>query len=416
MKPLAQKQETALLLKFCLSLVSVLVYGCATPTGTDNSSNEVKSKVNSQRERPVLPKNESPSIVHNNVKGEPPRAEPPRAELPRAESPRADAPTPGPASEARPTIIYFEAEPPAGLSGKSITLLWQTENTDRVQIAETATNKLWGNLQKKGELSAVLNMPTSYRLTARRGAGGTPELEVTEEIRVVVATPRIIGDPSTGPQIREFFADPPALRIGRVTKLKWHVVGAESAKISCDDRTIFSESAKIVRGNPDKEDVPLVVQRPGLPASPGDRKTDALKPLSGVKPRNEGLLAKPISPNTVRVLTPLRGEHSFKPTKTTKCQLIASKEGKVLEDALTITIIPTISRFEVLPVGKSEVKLIWETEGADSVEIDGISKPLKQKGEMIVPRSKASQYRITAGGTTKEPFDKTSKRILVPKL
>lgn len=321
------------------------------------------------------------------------------------------SPKPPEPSALSPTIIFFQADPPSIMSGNPVMLEWQTEDADSVQLSAQPGGAV-PNVEKSGSKEVKPGVTTTYKLTVRSNIGGQKYAEVSEDLRILVSIPKIRSEESRGPQIRIFSANPPAMRPSKQTTIKWEVSNTERITISCDDGTkmdgriqsaaeapdIKSETAKLLDRNQVRIPPIRTPRTPQLNDARDKVVTPKLLPLDA----NQDLISQ-------------QGERFFKPTKTTKCTLVAAKAAQNVKDEITITVIPVVKQFELQPAGKDTYRLIWNVDGADSVRIEGIDDKLPSKGDRIVTPNKDLQYRITAKGSSKEPFDFAKKVIRIPK-
>ena len=181
----------------------------------------------------------------------------------------------------QPRIRQFTATPRRVAKGETATLVWETEDADRVSITGI------GSVAPNGTATVTVNEATTYVLTAANDHG-----EVSTSVAVTVTEPRV-----EAPQIIRFVATPAQLAGAGTTTLVWEVrnsddvtiteigdVGASgSSTVSVSETKTFTLTARneageinatavvtVVDGSPAKilefNAMPAVVKEPGDPS------------------------------------------------------------------------------------------------------------------------------------------------------
>ena len=116
----------------------------------------------------------------------------------------------------QPRIRQFTATPMTVAKGETVTLVWETEDADRVSIDAI------GSVAPNGTATVTVNEATTYVLTAANDHG-----EVSATAAVSVTEPRV-----EAPQVIRFLATPAQVPSGGTTTLVWEVRNSDDVTIT----------------------------------------------------------------------------------------------------------------------------------------------------------------------------------------
>ena len=116
----------------------------------------------------------------------------------------------------QPRIRQFTATPMTVAKGETVTLVWETEDADRVSIGGI------GSVAPNGTATVTVNEATTYVLTAANDYG-----EVSATVAVSVTQPRV-----EAPQVIRFLATPAQVPSGGTTTLVWEVRNSDDVTIT----------------------------------------------------------------------------------------------------------------------------------------------------------------------------------------
>ena len=124
---------------------------------------------------------------------------------------------------APPEILEFSASATSAPAGDPVTLSWRAREAAEIEIEDNRGQLVdtEGSDPTEGAVEVTLERDTSYTLTARNVAG--------EDVRTVSVTVAVAF------QITRFEADPPAVRPGSPTSLRWQVNQAPASFELVDD-------------------------------------------------------------------------------------------------------------------------------------------------------------------------------------
>ena len=116
----------------------------------------------------------------------------------------------------QPRIRQFTATPMTVAKGETVTLVWETEDADRVSIGGI------GSVAPNGTATVTVNEATTYVLTAANDYG-----EVSATVAVSVTQPRV-----EAPQVIRFLATPAQVPSGGTSTLVWEVRNSDDVTIT----------------------------------------------------------------------------------------------------------------------------------------------------------------------------------------
>ena len=116
----------------------------------------------------------------------------------------------------QPRILQFTATPTTVAKGGTVTLVWETQDADRVTIDGI------GSVAPSGTAAVTVDQATTYVLTAANDFG-----EVSSTAAVSVTEPRV-----EAPQVIRFVATPAQVPSGGATTLVWEVRNSDDVTIS----------------------------------------------------------------------------------------------------------------------------------------------------------------------------------------
>ena len=116
----------------------------------------------------------------------------------------------------QPRIRRFTATSMTVAKGETVTLVWETEDADRVSIGSI------GSVAPNGTATVTVNEATTYVLTAANDYG-----EVSATVAVSITQPRV-----EAPQVIRFLATPAQVPSGGTTTLVWEVRNSDDVTIT----------------------------------------------------------------------------------------------------------------------------------------------------------------------------------------
>ena len=116
----------------------------------------------------------------------------------------------------QPCIRQFTVTPMTVAKGETVTLVWETEDADRVSIDAI------GSVAPNGTATVTVNEATTYVLTAANDYG-----EVNATVAVSVTEPQL-----EAPQVIRFLATPAQVPSGGATTLVWKVRNSDDVTIT----------------------------------------------------------------------------------------------------------------------------------------------------------------------------------------
>jgi len=308
------------------------------------------------------------------------------------------------------SIASFSASPSEITAGQSSTLSWQLNN------ATSATISGIGTVNPQGGTTQVSpTQTTTYILTARNDAG-----EISKSVTVVVKAQEAV-------KVVRFVATPSEIDAGQVSTLSWEVQNATSVTISGigtvnksagtsqvapTQTTTYTLTAKNDAGEV-SESIVVTIRPPGdnavkivrFVASPSEITAGQASTLSW-----EMLNATSAEISGLGNVNPKAGTSQVSPTETTTYKLTAKNAaGDITESVVvTIKVVPQpvlrIVRFAAAPAlinAGQAASLVWETENATSVQIEGIGA-VNATGSLTVSPTATTTYKLTARGASGE--------------
>jgi len=294
-------------------------------------------------------------------------------------------------------IIKFMAQPNVIRAGQGVTLIWETEQAESVEITSI------GQVAASGTTTVAPVATTVYQLTARNRTG-----EVSETVTVQVERAEL--------RILRFYATPTNIKPGESSNLIWAVENADSVEIdtlgpiSPDGSSTVSPGETTSYVLTARKGNETVSARTTVSVAPGN--APKIIRFSGTPPEIAAGEAADLTwevqgATEVRIepelgTAGLNGIHTVRPLQNTTYTLVATNEFGTSRASVVISVFDPVrildftSTPSVIMQGET-AKLAWKTENATSAVITGIG-PVPVNGTVEVKPGEATSYTLVAYG------------------
>ena len=308
------------------------------------------------------------------------------------------------AREAAKVVIQkFTADPSSIKLGGTSTLSWQVSNADKVVISGVGTVNA-----QAGSTQVSPTATTTYTLTASSSSGDVTA-STTVTVDTTVAAPRILS----------FRADPSSIQPGGSSSLIWQTEGAETVAISSIGNVAANGSTQVSPAATTTYTLTATNKAGVVQTATATVTVGGTGPVGGL--RIVSFRSEPPSIRTGETSALVwdtegaesvsissigsverAGRSNVQPTQTTTYTLTATAAGKSVTATATVTVLPPAPRVtsfsgRPLEIGEGEsATLSWNTEGATSVTISGVSGSLESQGSVPVSPTVTTTYVLTA--------------------
>lgn len=310
-----------------------------------------------------------------------------------------------------PVVKSFTAEPATVKRGGVVTLRWQVEGADKVEIEGL------GEKPPTGELPVAPGDSATYRLVAR---GRKKGLEARQSVQVTV-------QPLAPAKIVRFEANPQTIKAGDPAILAWQVEGArevsiggqrvkaaDSAEVRPKESASYTLTATGEDGAPQTAQVVVTVERPGTPVAQIEITMLAFDPPVIQQGQTTTLRwqSRGAARATIEGLGPVEvnGSRSLRPAKSGYARLTVTGPGGSATSTTTLTVHPPsgepdpkpalrITAFRIEPAqvaaGQS-AQMTWSVEGAARVVISPEPGGVPNSGMATIQPRSSNRYVLTA--------------------
>ncbi|MBE0657075.1 MAG: OmpA family protein [Bryobacteraceae bacterium] len=309
-------------------------------------------------------------------------------------------------------VTKFTATPSRIRPGETVTLTWQAQNADSVEISGVGSVNA-----SSGSIQVTPTVTTTYTITAKNKAG-----EVKDTVQVIVDQPTA--------RVVSFTAAPSTIKVGESSNLVWETENAQTVSISgfgqVNPTGTLSVSPKetttytitVTNQTGETNSTVTVTVTPAGSAPTIGTFTSTLVDIGDGEGTTltwqvEG--ADSVEITDLGKVAP-SGSAIVRPTETRTYTLTATNQYGTSTAGVTITVQPTarVLSFTASPsqtVNPGDpVRLTWATSGAVEVSISGIGA-VTPNGQLDVTPQADTTYTLTARGARNTATQSITVRV-----